>query len=78
MQYQDSERPGDRERREVYRDLLHSSLDRPAGGELAFVLDVVTPVVDASLSDPGRPLFPRISLRWCSLPRIPLPILTWA
>lgn len=71
-----SERFYDQERKEVYLDLIQSSLDRPCGGEQAWFLDRI------ASAEPRRETssrtMPRLSLRWFALPRLPIPFLTWA
>lgn len=69
-----SERFHDHERTGLYLDLVQSSLDRPAGAEQAYILDRM-----ASLQPTRQKrTLQRISLRWFTIPRLPLPFLTWA
>lgn len=69
------ERFCDRERLDLYAELIQSSFDRPQGMEQAYLLDRID---EAAGPRPEPPARPRISLRWVALPRLPVPFLTWA
>lgn len=71
-----SERFHDHERADIYLDVVQSSLDRPTGGEQAYILDRIASLQPAPARQ--RWTLPRVSLRWFAMPRLPLPFLTWA
>lgn len=76
-----SERFHDRESREFYLDFVQSSLDRPIGADQAWLFDrIVSPDSrpDGPAAGHTRSHRPRLVLRWMSLPRLPVPFLTWA
>lgn len=76
-----SERFHDQERSDLYCDLVQSSLDRPAGGDQAWLLDEIASTAPRPLKvRPAAPhrSIPRVSFRWFALPRLPVPFLTWA
>ncbi|MCB1447236.1 MAG: hypothetical protein KDJ87_15950 [Rhizobiaceae bacterium] len=72
-----SERCHDRERSGLYAELIQSSFDRPQGMEQAVILDRLSAVAPVS-PPPVERRRPRLVLRWFTLPRFPLPFLTWA
>lgn len=76
MTSQLSERFHDFERRDLYEEVVLSSMNVPVGSEQAHLLDMLTPVDPLPSRHASR--LPHLSLRWFSLPRLPVPFLTWA
>lgn len=71
-----SERFYDSEQADAYLELLQSSMDHPQSCEHAWLLEQLSPVAARA---PHRIVArPHLALRWCKLPQIPLPFLTWA